>query len=142
MGYRVGVYSVIALPQVVGLHKVLGLVDVSVAALCWVAVAAAPWMPLAALILANYSANQVEAFAVMKASGVLLMGPLAAVFFLPPHWDLLVGLLPTYWPIKAYALAAAGEGPLLIASTVVAILFQGACVVVLYRRLARRVLGN
>ena len=42
MGYRVGVYSVIALPQVVGLHKILGLVDVSVAALCWVAVAAAP----------------------------------------------------------------------------------------------------
>jgi fluoroquinolone transport system permease protein len=142
IGYRVGVYSAIALPQVVGLHEILGLVDVRVAYLCWVAVAAAPSLPLMALVLANFSSNQVEAFAVMKGAGFLVLGPLAAVFFLPAHWDLLVGVLPTYWPVKTYALAVAGEGLALVASTGVALLFQGACTVVLYRRLAHRVLGN
>lgn len=142
MGYRVAVYSLIALPQVVGLHVVLGLIEVPILSLCWVAVASAPAQPLMALIIANFSANQVEAFAVMKGSGFLVLGPLAAVFFAPAPWDLAAGILPTYWPVKVYALAAAGDTVFMILSTIIGLLFQGACVVFLYRRLARRVLGR
>ena len=39
---------------------------------------------------------RVEAFAVAKGSGILFTGPLVS-FFIPRHWDLLVGILPTYW---------------------------------------------
>jgi energy-coupling factor transporter ATP-binding protein EcfA2 len=94
-------------------------------------------VPLMALIVAGFAGNQVEGFAVAKGAGFLFTGPLAS-FFIPRHWDVLVGILPTYWPIKAYFAAAEGSPSWFWVAVVVSLLYGSASVVVLFRRFRRR----
>lgn len=61
-----------------------------------------------ALFLSTFANNKVEGLAYMKAMGLFLIAPVIAWFFDAP-WTLLLGIFPTYWPIKAYWLATAGE---------------------------------
>jgi fluoroquinolone transport system permease protein len=55
--------------------------------------------PIFALALAALSQNKVQGFALMKVSGIVLLPPLAA-YFIQSNWQLLLGLVPTYWPAK------------------------------------------
>lgn len=64
--------------------------------------------PMFALILASLARNKVEGLALMKASGVLMLGPFAA-WFTPLPWQWLLGIFPTFWPVKAYWLLMAGQ---------------------------------
>ena len=59
------------------------------------------------LVIATFASNKVEGLALTKALGVFLLGPLAA-YFIGSDWQLLLGVLPTYWPAKAFWVA--GEG--------------------------------
>ena len=59
------------------------------------------------LLLATLASNKVEGLALMKALGVFLLGPLAA-YFIDSNWQLLLGILPTYWPAKAFWVASDG----------------------------------
>ena len=63
--------------------------------------------PVFALLLATLARNKVEGLALMKALSVLMLGPLAA-YFVGPYWQLVFGVLPTYWPAKALWVAAEG----------------------------------
>jgi fluoroquinolone transport system permease protein len=63
--------------------------------------------PVSALMLATLASNKVEGLALMKALGIFMLGPLAA-YFVDSTWQLLFGILPTYWPAKAFWVA--GEG--------------------------------
>jgi fluoroquinolone transport system permease protein len=139
--YRATLYGLVSLPLVLVLHELLGVVAVPPARLAVVAVAATPMLPVMALIIAGFAGNQVEGFAVMKAASVLVVGPLAS-FFIPHPWDLVVGVLPTYWPIKAYFAAAEGAGGLFWIAAVVSLVFPSACVVPLYRRFRRRAMAG
>lgn len=65
-----------------------------------------------ALFIAVLANNKVEGLALMKAMGMLLLGPLAA-FFIEGRWQLLLGFVPSYWLAKAYGLVSAGENALL-----------------------------
>jgi fluoroquinolone transport system permease protein len=76
-----------------------GLVSLSFPLLFLVALSAAPMAPIFALALAALSQNKVQGFALMKVSGIVLLPPLAAYFIQSP-WQLLLGLVPTYWPAK------------------------------------------
>jgi fluoroquinolone transport system permease protein len=78
---------------------------------------------------------------VAKGSGPLFLGPLAS-FFIPRHWDLLVGILPTYWPIKIYFAAAEGTTTLFWVAAAMSLLYPSACVVFLYRRFRRRAMAG
>lgn len=60
------------------------------------------------LILVAFANNKVEGLALMKAMGILMLGPLAA-YFTDSVWQILVGILPTYWPVKAFWQIFAGE---------------------------------
>ena len=71
-----------------------------------------------------------------KGSGFLFTGPLAA-FFIPRHWDALVGILPTYWPIKAYYSAAEGSTGWFWTAVLFALLYCSLSVRLLYRRFRR-----
>lgn len=62
----------------------------------------------ATLFIAVVANNKVEGLALMKAMGMLMLGPLAA-FFIEGGWQLLLGVVPSYWPAKAYWLVSAGE---------------------------------
>ena len=76
-------------------------------ALIATALAAAPWAPAFALLIAAISNNKVQAFAYMKLFGI---GPLIPVgaFFLPEPWQWLAALYPPYCASKAYWVAEAG----------------------------------
>jgi len=58
-------------------------------------VAAAPMAPLFAVTFASIAENKVQGFALMKASGVILLPPMFA-FFIESKWELALGLFPTY----------------------------------------------
>lgn len=139
--YRTTVYALASLPLVVVLHELLGLVSVSFGQLLLVGVAALFTVPFQALIIAAFAGNQVEGFAVMKGSGAFMLGPLAA-FFIAHPWDLLIGILPTYWPIKAYFAAAAGQHGLFWAAIFVSLVYPVPWIVVLYRLFRRRAMAG
>jgi fluoroquinolone transport system permease protein len=138
VGWRVAVYSVASAPLLIAVHQLLGIVRVPLIPLLLVALASATAVPLMALIIAGLASNQVEGFAVMKASGILMMGPLAS-WFVPRPWDLVVGVLPTYWPVKAYFAAVQGETGIVFIATGIAVVFQGVVAWLLFRRFRRRV---
>jgi fluoroquinolone transport system permease protein len=65
--------------------------------------------PIPALLFATFARNKVEGLAVLKAASLLVFLPLVA-WFVESDWQLLFGVLPTYWTAKAFWEAAAG-GP-------------------------------
>lgn len=135
--YRTTVYALVSLPLVAVLHELLGIVRLAPVELACVALVSLPVVPLMALVLAGYAGNQVEAFAVAKGSGFLFTGPLAS-FFIPRPWDALVGILPTYWPIKAYFAAAEGSPRWFALASIVSLLYCSLAIIPLYRRFRRR----
>jgi hypothetical protein len=59
-------------------------------------------------VLAAAAPNKVGGFAVVKLMNGVGLLPVAA-FFLPLPLQFVVGVLPTYWPMRALWSAAAGE---------------------------------
>ncbi|CAN5764211.1 multidrug ABC transporter permease [soil metagenome] len=95
------VYVIIALP-------LTGLMPSAVRpALLPVAILSGIMAPMFGLILATFASNKVEGLALMKALGIFLLGPLAA-YFIDSDWQVLLGILPTYWPAKAFWVASEG----------------------------------
>ena len=97
LGYRLAVPMLLSLAMTLVALPLSGQVSLSLASLLLVALAAAPLAPLAALFLAAYAANKVQGFAIQKALGIFLLAPYIGAF-LPMPWQLLTGLVPTYWP--------------------------------------------
>jgi len=139
--YRTAVYALVSAPLVVVLHEIVALVRLDPEKLAVVSLASTPIVPLMALVVAAFAGNQVEAFAVAKASGFLFTGPLAA-FFIPRQWDLLVGVLPTYWPIKAYFAADEGTTAIFWLATALALAYPSAGALLLYRRFRVRAMAG
>ncbi len=73
-----------------------------------IAIAASPMAPMFALYLASIAQNKVQGFALMKLSGFVLFLPLFA-YFTDSGWELVFGLIPTYWPMKVYWMYEAGQ---------------------------------
>ncbi|OEH94348.1 hypothetical protein [Bacillus solimangrovi] len=53
------------------------------------------------LFLATFASNKVEGLALMKGLGILFLGPIAS-YFITSNWQYMFGILPTYWPVKAF----------------------------------------
>lgn len=60
------------------------------------------------LLLVSLANNKVEGLAIMKGFGILMLGPMAA-YFIESRWQLLLGLLPSYWPAKVFWLITQDE---------------------------------
>lgn len=73
--------------------------------------AAAMMVPLTVLVLVGFAAGKMEGIALIKGVGVLMLGPLAAVF-VDRGWQPVFWPLPTYWPADAFLAAVDGRGPL------------------------------
>lgn len=91
--------------------------------------------PLLALTMAVFAGNKLEGLALMKAFGVFLVGPVAA-YFISSGWQLLFGLMPSYWWARAYWALERG-GPVWIYLGVGAV-YNGALILWLVRRFRRR----
>lgn len=138
--FRVTIYSFVGAVMLLVSHQGLGIVtNVSFFHMCVLAVAFGLNAPLSALIIAIIAKNQVEGFATMKGSGFLFTAP-ALSFFIPQHWDLLLGLIPFFWPIKAYYLAASGNTQAFFwLAVVLSFLTQGIALLLLYRIFKRKI---
>jgi fluoroquinolone transport system permease protein len=108
LGYR------IALPLLVGTvstlvgYPVIGITPLPLTPLLAIALVAGLSAPLLALVLATAAPNKVAGFAVVKVLNGVNLLPIAA-FFLPVPLQYAAGVLPTYWPMRAFWSAAAGE---------------------------------
>jgi len=117
----------------------LGFVRVPAAGLLAAALLAATEAPIVALLMASVARNKVEGLALAKGIGFLFLAPVIA-WFAPAPWQWAAGVLPMFWPVKAFWMVAEGAGPWHVA----AVLLAGALVHAAYfaafaRRFARQV---
>ena len=99
------------------------------------AIAAAPLGPIYALFLASFANNKVQGFALIKAAGIFSWPPIIA-YFLPLFWQWVMGIVPTYWPLKVFWMLESGETgwwPYFL----VALVYQGLILVPFLRRFNR-----
>lgn len=89
-------------------YPLIGLVRVPLTALLAAAGLSAMTAPIMALCLVAFAENKVAGLAVLKLVNGISMIPMV-VYFLPLRWQLLAGIVPAYWPLKVFWLAAAGE---------------------------------
>lgn len=106
----------------------------SLFAILTVALASAPLAPMLALFFGVFAENKVQGFALQKGMGLVMMAPLAALF-LPPDWDLLLGIAPTYWPAALLWQAQAGDPHLM--TMLIGLVYHGILLALLLRKLER-----
>jgi fluoroquinolone transport system permease protein len=89
-------------------YSIAGLTAISLLDLLLVALLGAFNGPLVALFLVGFAENKVAGFAMLKLLNGLLMLPIAA-FFVEEPWQVFAGVIPAYWALKVFWLAAAGQ---------------------------------
>jgi len=109
LAYRLAVPMLVSVVMTVISVPLTGLVRIGPLPLLLVGVAASPLAPAFALLLAAFANNKVQGFAIMKAAGALNWPPIIA-WFVPTVWQWVMGVVPTYWPVKLFWLLEAGEG--------------------------------
>lgn len=109
LAYRMAVPMAISVVSTYIVLGLLGIVPVLYVKLLPHALVAALSAPIYALLLAAFAQNKVQGLALMKGMGVFYLAPLAA-WFTPEPWQWLLGVMPTYWPVKAFWQMMAGQG--------------------------------
>lgn len=108
--YRIGVAMLLSVFYVLISLPLTGFMPLSLLpAVVPIALLSGLLAPFFALLLVSVASNKVEGMAVMKGFGIFMLGPLVA-YFVDPTWQVLVGLLPTFWPAKAFWVVSAGGG--------------------------------
>lgn len=139
LGYRLLVAIVIAFALVLADMYIVDQAMIPLWQLLPVVAVASLMGGVSELFLVAYAANKVEGFAQLKiigASGLLLF----VAWFVPMPWELLVGLYPPYWAVKAYWMAQAGDPNWWLALLAGAVLMS-ATLAYLMRRFGRVVHG-
>jgi fluoroquinolone transport system permease protein len=134
-----------ALPLLVGTvstlvcYPLIGINPVPLPSLLAIAAVAGLSAPLLALVLATTAPNKVAGFAVVKVLNGVNLLPVAA-FFLPVPVQYAAGVIPTYWPLRAFWSAAAGEEHVayLVVGVIVGAIALGIAAALFDRRLLRR----
>jgi fluoroquinolone transport system permease protein len=109
MAYRIGLPMSIGIVLTVVFFPVAGLSALPLPDLIVIAALAALNGPLVMLFLASFAENKVAGFAIVKLLNGLLMIPIAA-YFIPGALQYAAGIIPSFWAMKAFWLAASGEG--------------------------------
>ena len=138
LGYR------IALPLLLGTASTLigypltGLTPLALSSLLPIAIVAGVSAPILALVLAIAAPNKVAGFAVVKVMNAVNLLPVVA-YFVPRPLQVVAGIFPTYWPMRALWSAAAGEsyGAHLVIGAVISALALLLAVSLFDRRLLR-----
>lgn len=105
--YRLVIPVILSLILTLLVFPIAGLMALHPGLVLLVAALAALEAPILALILAAFAENKVAGFALMKGVGLVLELPIIA-FFIRSDWELLAGLIFTYWPVKAMWVAQSG----------------------------------
>lgn len=64
--------------------------------------------PVVALFLATFASNKVAGLAQLKLVNIVML-LVGVAFFLPEPWQIVAGVVPAFWPMKAYWLAVEGH---------------------------------
>jgi fluoroquinolone transport system permease protein len=108
--YRLSVPFLLSLLSIFVVLPLMNLVMIPAWHLALLGLMAALEGPLFALALGTFAANKVQGFALVKGMGVFFIIPFGA-WWVPEPWQWLAGLVPTYWPLKAFWVVAAGGNP-------------------------------
>jgi fluoroquinolone transport system permease protein len=106
--YRMGAPLLAGAVMTLLVLPVAGLIVIPFSHMLAVVLLGALIAPLLALFLAAFAENKVVGFALMKSLNGVLILP-AVAYFAPANWQWAAGLIPTFWPLKAYWLAAEGS---------------------------------
>lgn len=107
--YRISVPILLAFVVTLMAVPLAGLVAVPFLSLLMATALASVGGAITALFLVAFAENKVTGLAVMKFMQGMSALPMAA-YFVDPPWQWVAGIMPTYWSLKVYWLAAAGEG--------------------------------
>jgi fluoroquinolone transport system permease protein len=129
--YRVIAPVIISAVGILILVPFIGVAVLTPEKLLPLALAASLLAPIFALLLTSVAKNKVQGIAMMKGMSIFMFAPFVA-WWVPEPWQWLLGLVPTFWPVKAYWLAAAGEPYLWVAA--VGVVYTVALLVVLFKR--------
>jgi fluoroquinolone transport system permease protein len=130
--YRVTAPIIVSIVTTLLAYPLVGLMDLDLTSLVAVTILASMSAPFIALIFVAFARNKVEGFAIQKMLGGVFMIPMVA-YFIHSDWQLLFGIFPTYWPLKAFWVACEG-GPNLIVYVLVGVLVHLAFIGVLLKR--------
>lgn len=108
LAYRLSAPMLVSVVMTLIAAPLSGIVDLGVGPLLLVAVGAAPTAPLFALALTAVAQNKVQGLALTKTAGVFMLPPMIA-YFVTANWQIVLGLVPTYWPAKMLWTAQAGQ---------------------------------
>ncbi|HEX6904674.1 MAG TPA: ABC transporter [Thermoanaerobaculia bacterium] len=106
--YRTAAPLLLAFAVTVAGYPIAGLAPLPFADLVAVSLVAALNGPANSLFLAAFAENKISGLALAKILNTLAMIPIAA-FFITSQWQVVAGVMPTYWPMKMTWLAAAGQ---------------------------------
>jgi fluoroquinolone transport system permease protein len=106
----VTILSFLACVYVMWFSDIGGLSTRNILSISFLASLAAPMTGLFINLLSN---NKIEGFAVMKGTGIILVFPIIALFFIDKK-ELLFSFAPGFWPAKAISSLIRGEGKLLL----------------------------
>lgn len=101
LAYRLALPVLVSVVMTIVVIGTVGLVRIGIGPLLLMAVGSAPLAPILALLLGAFARNKVEGFALAKVAGVLFWPPILAYFVSVP-WQWAFGIVPTYWPVKAF----------------------------------------
>ncbi|MBL8155949.1 MAG: ABC transporter [Anaerolineae bacterium] len=107
--YRIGVPLVIGFFITLITYPLAGLVPIAPLDLVIVSLLGAFTAPLIALFLAALSENKVAGLAMLKMLNGITILPIVS-YFVPANWQWLAGIIPTYWSLKVFWSAVAGDG--------------------------------
>lgn len=107
LAYRLLMPMALGFVMILIAYPLAGLVPLAAPVLIGSALIAMLTAPVTALILASFAANKVAGLAVQKLLSGVQNLPIIA-FFVPLPWQLALGVIPTYWPMKMVWQGAAG----------------------------------
>lgn len=137
-GVRLAFYTLLAFLIVGVVQMEIGLLNMSLSAMWLVALSASLQAPILGLIVASFASNQLEGMIAIKVTSFLVVAA-ALMFFVPSPWHYFCAILPSYWPIYAFYIAAEqGTSALFFTYICIGILAQSATVYALYRMFEKR----
>lgn len=108
LAYRVSGPLLVATATTLFGYELIGITPLPFGPLLAISVVAGMSAPLIALVLATAAPNKVAGLAVVKVLNGVNLLPIAA-YFLPTPVQYLAGIIPTYWPMRAFWSAAQSE---------------------------------
>jgi fluoroquinolone transport system permease protein len=135
VAYRVAIPTLLSVVMTLIAFPITGLSSLSFPEMVLVALSSALLAPAFALFLGAFAQNKVQGFALLKGLGAVLLIPVAG-FFVKMPLQLLFGLLPTYWPLKAYWQLDAGQPDFWI-YLLIGLVYQAALLALFLRRFSQ-----